>query len=188
MAIDDLHRGFESAFGIPLGVVPMPGDLIQIFPGQLLWGSAISQQQPLLTQSDIEAFLEGSRAGYFLIGFWGHGVNSHAFYYVHDDGRNHVFLRLSYGGAYTDNEEQARRVATFLPAFIDFERRHREAGSVLRVVDAMGWGDYEVITADGRRRRFRRSLFLRADFYLERNFDAYLEDAELLSDDEDEED
>jgi hypothetical protein len=181
MAIDDLHRRFESAFGIPLAVVPMPGDLIQIFPGQLLWGSAISQQEPLLTQSDIEAFLSGSRAGYFLIGFWGHGVNSHAFYYVHDDGRNHVFLRLSYGGAYSDNEEQARRVATFLPAFVDFERRHREAGSVLRVVDSMGWGDYEVITAEGRRRCFRRSLYLRSDFYQERNVDAYLEDAELLS-------
>ena len=56
--IDDLHRGFESAFGIPLAVAPMPGDLIQIFPGQLLWGSAISQQEPLLTQSDIDAFLK----------------------------------------------------------------------------------------------------------------------------------
>lgn len=153
----------------------MPRDLTQIFPGQLLWGSAISQQEPLLTQSDIEAFLSGSRAGYFLIGFWGHGVNSHAFYYVRDDGRNRIFLRLSYGGAYTDNEEQARRVATFLPAFVDFERRHREAGSVLRVVESMGWGDYEVITAEGQRRGFRRSLFLRSDFYQERNVDAYLE-------------
>jgi hypothetical protein len=187
MAINDLHRRFESAFGIPLAVVPMPGDLIQIFPGQLLWGSAISQQEPLLTQSDIEAFLKGSRAGYFLIGFWGHGVSSHGFYYVHDDGRSRVFLRLSYGGAYTDNAEQARRVATFLPAFVDFERRHREAGSVVRVVDSMGWGDYQVISAEGQRRRCRRSLFLRSDFYPERNFDAYLEDAELLSDDKNEE-
>jgi len=116
--IDDLYRRFESAFGIPLAFVPMPADLTQIFPGRLLWGSAMSQQEPLLTQSDLEAFLSGSRAGYFLIGFWGHGVNSHAFYYVHDDGRNRVFLRLSYGGAYTDNGEQARRVAAFLPSFV----------------------------------------------------------------------
>jgi hypothetical protein len=185
MAIDDLRRQFEAAFGIRLGVVPMPGNLIQIFPGRQLWGSAISKQEPLLTQSDIEAFLNGSRAGYFLIGFWGHGVNSHAFYYVHDDGRNHVFLRLSYGGVYTDNDEQARRIATFLPAFVDFERRHREAGSVLRVVDSMGSGDYQVISAEGRRRRFRRSLFLRSDSDQELDFDAYLQDAELLSDDED---
>jgi len=53
---------------------------------------------------------------------------------------------------------------------------------VLRVVDSMGWGDYDVITAEGRRCRFRRSLFSSSDFYQERNFDAYLEDAELLSD------
>jgi len=184
MAIDDLRRGFEAAFGIPFGVVPMPDDLVQIFPGRPLWGSAISKQEPLLTQSDTEAFLKGSRAGYFLIGFWGHGVNSHAFYYVHDDGRNHVFLRLSYGGAYTDNVEQARRVATFLPAFVDFERRHREAGSVLRVVDSMGAGDYQVISAAGRRRRCRRSLFLRSDLDQAPNFDACLEDAGLLSDEE----
>ena len=162
----------------------MPDDLIQIFPGRLLWGSAISQQAPLLTQSDADEFLKGSHAGYFLIGFWGHGTNSHAFYYVRDDGRNQIFLRLSYGGVYTDNAEQARRIATFLPAFVDFERRQQQAGSVLRVVDSMGSGDYEVITATGRRLRSDRSLFLTPDFYPELNFDAYLEDTERLSDNE----
>ena len=54
----------------------------------------------------------------------------------------------------------------------------------LRVVDSMGSGDYEVIAATGRRLRSDRSLFLTPDFYPELNFDAYLEDTERLSDDE----
>src|SRR5204862_2515002 len=110
-----------------------------------------------------QMYLEQRRDGYFLIGFWGHGVNTYAFYYVRDDGKSRIYLRLAYGGVYMDNDERARRIAAFLPAFFDFERREISAGSALVAVDSMGWGDYRVTTREGLLVNYPRSLFLHAD-------------------------
>ena len=107
-------------------------------PGTLLYGSDIAQREPLLTQSDVDAFIERPRDGYFLVGFWGHGVNSHAFYYVRDGSQSRTYFRLPLGGVYMDNEEHATRIARFLPAFFAFERQQLEAGCVLMAIDSMG--------------------------------------------------
>jgi hypothetical protein len=150
---------FQTAFSISLATLPVPAGLVRIFPDGMLFGSAIAQQEPLLTQSDVHKFIEHAREGYFLIGFWGHGVNSYAFYYVRDDPRSRVYLRLPFGGVYMDSEENAARIARFLPALLEFERTQLEDGSTLLAVDSMGAGDYRVTTRDGVRLEYGFSLF-----------------------------
>lgn len=170
----ELGRHFQNAFGIPLSALPIPAGLVRIGSHALLYGSPAAQKQPLLTQSEAGLFLERPREGYFLVGFWGHGINSYAFYYVRDEGKSRIYLRLSYGGVYTDNEEHARRVAAFLPAFVDFERNEIGAGSALMAIDSMGWGDYRVTTREGILLRYSRSLFLHAGLSGKVDFSAFV--------------
>jgi hypothetical protein len=170
----DLEQRFQAAFGIPLAALPMPPHLGRIFPGALLYGSELAKQKPLLTQSDVEEFVGCPREGYFQIGFWGHGVNSYAFYYVRDDPRSRVYLRLPFGGVYMDNEENATRIARFLPALFEFERTQLEAGSTLLAVDSMGAGDYRLTTKDGELMEYACSLCGNPKFYDTLNIAGFL--------------
>ena len=163
--LTDLEERFQDTFGIPLAALPIPAGLVRINPGALLYGSEIARGTPLLTQSDVDEFIDAPREGYFLIGFWGHGVNSYAFYYVRDDPRSRVYLRLPYGGVYMDNDENATRISRFLPALFEFERKQLEAGSTLMAVDSMGAGNYCVTTKAGMRMEYAYSLFGNPKFY-----------------------
>lgn len=46
--------------------------------------------------------LERAPCGSWLSGFWGYGTNSYAWHFVRKDEKRFVFLRLGYGGYYTD--------------------------------------------------------------------------------------
>ena len=58
----------------------------------LLVGSEQASKNPMLIQGDISEFLKSAPEGYFLSGYWGHGVNSYAFYYSRVDSWSRVFL------------------------------------------------------------------------------------------------
>jgi hypothetical protein len=86
----------------------------------------------LLVQEDIDEFLSVPD-GYFLAGFWGHGVNSYAFYWCVADRRQRVFLRLPYGGVYMDPKKAPAGVLSVLRSYAGFWTR-RKAADIARLV------------------------------------------------------
>lgn len=88
----------------------------------LLVGSKGAIKRQYLIQGDIGEFLRHAPEGYFLVGFWGHGFNSHAFYYLRVDSKSKIFFRLPYGGVYMDNKNEAEHISKFLPEFFDLRR------------------------------------------------------------------
>ena len=107
-----LSTFFRESFGISLSqVVDLPQEeLFCLSEEGLLYGSAIARENKYLVQSDIHEFKTSDARGYFLMGYWGHGINSYAFYYSRIDDWSHIFFRLAYGGAYMNNDEAARDV------------------------------------------------------------------------------
>ncbi len=145
---------FEESIGMPFPSEMLP--YVQLAPvfGDLddspLVGTPPAVEHPCLEQGDIETFIASGPDGYVMVGFWGHGVNSYAFYYVLADSWRKVFLRLPYGGVYMDNDEQAKLIRSFLPAYAEFERLLQDKAESLEVVDSMGEGHYRVRLKDGR--------------------------------------
>ncbi|MBI4524538.1 MAG: hypothetical protein HY695_12090 [Deltaproteobacteria bacterium] len=154
-----LQEAFEIAFNIPFSTLVIPAVRVQkIGSESLLFGSAEAARHPMLVQGDIMTFDETSPAGYFLVGFWGHGVNSYAFYYSFDDGRNKICLRLPYGGVYMDNKIASQRIAGFLSAFFVFLNETRIRGASVVAIESMGLGRYRVLTAGGEKHDHKGSL------------------------------
>jgi len=81
----NLEAIFKKSFGLAINqVIPLEKDMIAIDgspENALLFGSHIAAKEPFLVQGVINSFLKSCPEGYFLVGFWGHGMNSHAFYY-----------------------------------------------------------------------------------------------------------
>jgi hypothetical protein len=107
-----LKSYFYESFGIPIPEYMLPDiELVPIYdedPDEtFLFGSPMAVKKPYLIQSEIDLFIDCWPKEYFLIGFWGHGVNSYAFYYLRADSWSNIFFRLPYGGIYMDNEENA---------------------------------------------------------------------------------
>jgi hypothetical protein len=86
--------------------------------------------------------------GYFMAGFWGHGVNSYSVYLAATTERSRLFLRLPYGaGAYSAAGERARALEQL--------ERYWWLCETLPVVhvtllDALGTAYYELVRPDGR--------------------------------------
>ena len=159
---------FESEIGMPF-----PGALIPCIPLQplaefpndeLILGSPSAVNRAYLDQGSIEDFLETAPEGYVLMGFWGHGVNSYAFYYCVADSWRRLFFRLPYGGAYMDNTELALWIRGFLSNYVEFEDTIRHSVRSLTAVDSMGYGRYKVVGQNGRIIECRESLLKRPDF------------------------
>lgn len=115
----------------------------------LMWATRLAAHYPLLIQGDIGPLLERAPEGYFLFGFWGHGVNSYAFYYVRADSWRRIFFRLAFGGVYMDNSKRARQVREFLLSYFDFEEALAGKVKTLIAVESMGWGEYRIVMPDG---------------------------------------
>ena len=101
--ISRLKEIFQKDIGMPFPIIPETfGKLVPLFKPHakcLLFGSKVAVGNPYLVQASISEFLENAPVGYFLIGFWGHGTNSYAFYYSRVDSMSKIFFRLGYGGA-----------------------------------------------------------------------------------------
>lgn len=132
-------------FDISLSDIPLPKDLVPIDDNMrgdgLLVGSKEALKYQNIVQGDITNFFSNTPAGYFLIGFWGHGFNSYAFYYCRIDSRSKIFFRLPYGGAYMKNKKEAKRIGKFLPEFFDFEKKLNNKWS-FKALESMGKGSY----------------------------------------------
>lgn len=152
--MDKLKKTFQECIGIPIPAELLPD--IELLPcldkkaeDALLFGTAAACKKPFLMQGQIEEFLESAPYGYYLVGFWGHGVNSYAFYYARVDARSRVFFRLPYGGVYMNNEEMASQMRAFLYAFLTFEKEIGQKSARLVAVDAMDYGYYALHSPSG---------------------------------------
>jgi hypothetical protein len=68
---------------------------------------------------------EPDRPDYLMAGRWGHGVQSHAFYWIDVDAAHRCFFRLPHGGAYSDEEADIASVRAFLEGYAAFVERTR---------------------------------------------------------------
>lgn len=91
--------------------------------------------------------------GYFVVGFWGHGINSYAFQYNRKNSWSEFSLRMPYGGVYMDNNIKAGKITDFITKYFAFEQQLIESGQIQKIhiaaFDNMGSGFYEV-TIDGK--------------------------------------
>ncbi len=163
-----LRVGFEKWIGLPWDALRLPdAELVPVdseAESATLWGTQAAADHPFLSQADAFGFAGRAPEGYFLVGFWGHGVNSYAFYYSAADSWRRILFRLPYGGAYMDNGEMARCIRAFLPAYFQFEDHLGARGCKLTAIDSMGEGLYRIALPGGQQIERRRSLFQTADF------------------------
>lgn len=134
----DLEPYYAERIGQPMPQGLIPADLELQCLGQLLFGSGAALEHPYRVQPDVEDFLREAPEGHFAIGFWGHGLQSHAFYVQRVEPWCRIYLRIPYGGVYADHEAQVlrlHRVLRWLPEFLREARRHCRHQ---RLVDSMG--------------------------------------------------
>ena len=145
----DLEAYYAERIGQPMPEGLIPADLELLWLGQLLFGTAAALEHPYRVQPDMDDFLREAPEGHFAIGFWGHGIQSHAFYVQRVEPWCRVYLRIPYGGVYSDHEEQAlrlHRVLLWLPEFLREARRHCRH---LQLADSMQSGNLKIETLDG---------------------------------------
>lgn len=163
--IDNL---ISKNFHFSLADIPIPP--IELYPIKirdgLLIGSKEATEHQYLIQRDIKEFLKNAPNGYFLVGFWGHGFNSHAFYYLRVDSESKIFFRLPYGGVYMENEKEAENISKFLPEFFKFEENLKSTGlRRLYAVESMGSGRYEIEIND-QVIKFNKSLYYSKEYQI----------------------
>ena len=157
--MQELRETFERVFGIPFETLPIPKQPLRpISESSMLLGSLESTEHLFLSQMETLQFDTFSPVNYFLVGFWGHGINSYAFYYERNDGHNNICFRLPYGGLYEDNERDAAEIARFLPSFFAFERQLKNRDLNLVAIDSMGEGRYQIVTLHGVQSEYTNSL------------------------------
>ena len=157
--MEKLKKAFGKSFGIPIPEIMLPRE--ELLPlDNLLFGSSVAKsfKELYLVQGSITNFIESCPKDYFLIGFWGHGVNSYALYYLRVDSWSKIFFRLPYGGVYEDNEKNARHIREFLINFFAFEKELVGKIKSLIAVESMGEGSYKVVTFDGKEISFKGTL------------------------------
>ncbi|HOQ78497.1 MAG TPA: hypothetical protein PLB65_07950 [Candidatus Cloacimonas sp.] len=163
-----LKEVFQGIFGIPLPESPMADKLLVPLTDNvkecLLFGSEIAAKDAFLIQGSLSRFISECPEGYFLIGFWGHGINSHAFYYSRVDSWSKVLFRLGYGGAYMDNALEAKYIKDFLIRYFDFERKISGQVKSFIAIDSMDEGYYSIELPDGKEYEIQESLLRRPNF------------------------
>lgn len=89
-----LEEWFQRTFGAPLSF-PIEEPLIQT-PGRTHWTTHPELTPDVLV---IPSFPDAPPC-YTVVGHWGHGIGSQAFYFVRRDAHHRCFLRVGFGGPY----------------------------------------------------------------------------------------
>jgi hypothetical protein len=150
--MNNMEIMFKESFGIPIGqIIPLENNLVPIDGSavtSLMFGSPVAAEKQFLIQSDIDQFITSCPQGYFLVGFWGHGISSHAFYYSRVDSWSRIFFRLSYGGVYTNKKIMAKFIKKFLKNYFSFEKKVKETGGNFIAIESMRKGYYKIDLPD----------------------------------------
>jgi hypothetical protein len=163
--LDEFKQRFQKYLNMPVPESFLQGrELFPVFQDGLLLGSQLAIEKQYLAQGHIYKFLQLCPENYYLIGFWGHGVNSYAFYYSRVDDWSKILFRLPYGGLYMDNLKMAEQIREFLIAFLAFEQSIIGKVDQFIAIDSMGAGQYNIEYPDGTVIQSRGSLFRQPDF------------------------
>jgi len=150
-----LQKEYEELFGQPFPDWMIDGaDVAEVIPergGGLLIGDAAAQARPALVGGDVAEFVDDAPNGYLLVGMWGHGVNSHAYYYCHAEPAGRVWLRLPFGGVYMDNDDTAAAIPDFFTRLHEFRQTLRARHMRYLITHHFSSGEILIETADGRR-------------------------------------
>lgn len=119
-------------------------------PGPELWVAGDYPLMSSLFQDAVRSISAEAPDNHGLLGFFGHGANSYAFYLGFRISHAFVHLRLAYGGAYSDHDAQRRDIATRLDRVAELLRYADACAATATIVDAMGSGFIRVNRADGR--------------------------------------
>jgi hypothetical protein len=160
---------FQEAIGIPIPeeilnnvkLVPLDG---KDETDSLLWGTESTLNNMYLIQGLINSFLTSCPEGYYLVGFWGHGVNNYGFYYSRVDNSRKILFRLPYGGVYMDNKLMAKQVREFLISYIKFEQSIAPDIKSLIAVDSMEEGYYKFILTNEKTTELKESFLNNPNF------------------------
>ena len=158
----------KNSFGIELEqLIPLQEDLIPFGKNAedaKLFGSRVAAKNPYLLQGNINRFIKSCPEGYFLVGFWGHGINSYAFYFSQVDLWKTVLFRLPYGGVYMDNKTMAKCICDFLPNYFEFEKRLHGKVKYLIAIESMDFGYYKITLSDNKIIELEKSLLYEPRF------------------------
>ena len=132
---------FEQTFGAPL---PLALPTLVQTPGAHHWVSQQWANDPSLSPNAlmVPAFPDQPER-YTVIGHWGHGLGSQAFYFVHREPEHRCFLRVGFGGPY-DPPSRAGEIVRALSLYRELRALpglHRS-----EVVYSIGSGRAEVET------------------------------------------
>ena len=163
-----LRDTFKKSFGIPIEqILPLEKNLIPIEGNPedaLLFGSKTTAENPYFLDPSIEQFIESTPEGYFLVGFWGYGANSYAFYYSVVDSWKKIWFRLPYGGVYSDNDVEANYIRKFLSNYFNFQKKLYGKVKKLIAMESMGDGYYKIIKSGDKIFEVKESLLKNPDF------------------------
>ncbi len=157
----------ESLFDIPFSEIPLPKSDIYELPYSNLIGSRDAIKNRYLVQASIDDLLKLDYNNYFLMGFWGHGVNSYAFYYLRADSKSNIFLRLPYGGVYMDNDKEKVRIKNYLTRFFSLEMKLSPISDHILALESMGASYFEVKLKDGNKFNYKPSFYYSEEKYQE---------------------
>ena len=93
-----------------------------------------------LIEGDIDGFLD-LKVPYLMLGWWGHGFNSYAFYYQEISTNLTVWLRIPWGGVYSDPESDRVRLLDLLNSFNTFKTKYSPRSQASTLVHSVGSGN-----------------------------------------------
>jgi hypothetical protein len=120
---------FEKSFGAPLPFAL--GELAQT-PDATHWATALVPQ--LSARALVIPAFPDEPSSYTVIGHWGSGLGSQAFYFVRREPQHRCFLRIGWGGAWDDT------TAEQIVAALDEWRALRDDVAGSEVVYSLGTG------------------------------------------------
>lgn len=160
--MDYLIKTYKNKFhcDFPENLRP-DGEVIPLYDDEkcLLFGSQSAAKNPIVFMGDVDRFQAESLENYYLVGFWGHGLNSHAFYYVRVDSWRKVYFRLPYGGGLMDNEKAAYDIMLFFIQYAYAESLLINSVKEFCFVLSMGSYHFQCLTNNGITVYLKEDLF-----------------------------
>ena len=168
MSAENFKNWFEKNIGADFSIFSLPDlDIHPIFGKRsLLYGSESAVKKPVLVQGDFHRTNKHpTEPGFFQIGYWGHGCNSYAIYYIRVDEWSTVKFRLMCGGVYSDIERDSVQISKFLKAFFQFEKKIKKFSNQLTAISWVLNNDFEILDINGKiKSGTGLDLFIEPDF------------------------
>jgi hypothetical protein len=145
MPDSDCAAWFQRVFGAAL---PLTIDApLWLTPDQTHWTT--TRCAALAPGALITPTFPDDPAEYTVIGHWGHGMTSQAFYFVRREPRHRCFLRLAYGGAFGDPADQAAEIVATLREYASLRRVLLAVCEDSEIEYSLGTGRARLATAEG---------------------------------------